>query len=213
MLFKSVASAATVALLALPSVVSGQQKGMSGDCAKVNDSAMDHANMDHAAHLASMNGCDKALPTLPGQAAFGAISEVVRMLKADPNTDWSRVNIEALRQHLIDMDAVTLRSVVAQRNVPGGAEMDVTGDERTAGAIKRMVTNHAKMLDQGTEYHAATKELANGVRLTITAKNASDSRAVAQIRGLGFAGLMTEGDHHAAHHLALARGEPDPHGH
>ena len=27
-------------------------------------------------------------PTLPGQDAFGAIQEVVRILDADPNTDW-----------------------------------------------------------------------------------------------------------------------------
>jgi hypothetical protein len=26
------------------------------------------------------------------------------------------------------------------------------------------------------------------------------------IRGLGFAGIMVEGDHHAEHHLAMARG-------
>ena len=28
-------------------------------------------------------------PTLPGQDAFGTIQEIVRILEADPNTDWS----------------------------------------------------------------------------------------------------------------------------
>src|SRR5436305_14133105 len=70
-------------------------------------------------------------PTQPGQAAYGAIAEVVRMLEADPNTDWTRVNIEALRQHLIDMDEVTLRSKATQRNVDGGLEMNVIGAGRT----------------------------------------------------------------------------------
>jgi hypothetical protein len=181
------------------------------DCAKAAGT-MDHANMDHAAHQAAMKECEAPRPTSPGQAAFGAISEVVRMLKADPNTDWSRVNVEALRQHLIDMDEVTMHAVVAQKNVPGGLEMEVTGTGRTADAIKRMAINHSRMLDQEGEYHASATEIANGARITITAIRPSDARMVAQIRGLGFAGLMTEGDHHAAHHLALARGESDPHG-
>lgn len=34
------------------------------------------------------------------------------MLEADSKTDWSKVDIEALRQYLIDMDNVTLRSAV-----------------------------------------------------------------------------------------------------
>ena len=36
-------------------------------------------------------------PTLPGQDAFGAIQEIVRILDADPKTDWSKVDLEALR--------------------------------------------------------------------------------------------------------------------
>jgi len=49
-------------------------------------------------------------PSLPGQDAFGAIAEVVRFLEADPETDWSAVDLERLRQHLIDMNEVVLRS-------------------------------------------------------------------------------------------------------
>ena len=45
-------------------------------------------------------------PTMPGQDAFGAIQEIVQILQSDPKTDWSKVNIEALRQHLIDMNEV-----------------------------------------------------------------------------------------------------------
>jgi hypothetical protein len=197
----------TLIPLAVPTLLAAQTV----DCAKVAG-AMDHANMDHAAHQAAMKACDTPRPTLPGQAAFGAIGEVVRMLKADPTTDWSRVNVEALRQHLIDMDDVTMHAVVAQRNVPGGLEMEVTGTGRTAEAIKRMAINHSRMLEQEGEYHATAQEIANGARITVTALQSSDARMVAQIRGLGFAGLMTEGDHHAMHHLALARGDADPHG-
>jgi hypothetical protein len=153
-----------------------------------------------------------AVPTSPGQAAFGAISEVVRMLEADPNTDWSKVNVEALRQHLIDMDEMTMRSEVAQRAVPGGIQIDVTGTGRTLDAVRRIAVSHTTMLDQSAEFHATATEIPSGARITITAKDSTDVKLVARIRGLGFAGLMTEGDHHASHHLALARGDASPHG-
>lgn len=146
------------------------------------------------------------MPASPGNAAFGTISEIVRMLDADAKTDWSKVNIEALRQHLIDMELVLMTSTVKQRNVAGGVELEVTGSGPTVGAIQRMSVNHTRMLD-GANYRASATEMAGGATLVITAKNASDARAVARIRGLGFAGLFTEGDHHAAHHLALARGQ------
>ena len=201
-----------VAMAAVPPA-HAQSGDAKPDCSKVSGAAADHANMDHAAHMAALQACAGALPTQPGQAAFGAISEVVRMLEADPNTDWTKVNIEALRQHLIDMDDVTMHAAVTQRNIPGGVELTVTGAGPTAGAIKRMALNHTRMLDQASAYHATAAERSDGAVITVTAKNPDDSRLVAQIRGLGFAGLMTEGDHHAAHHLAIARGDMDPHAH
>jgi hypothetical protein len=145
-------------------------------------------------------------PTSPGNAAFGTISEIVRMLDADPKTDWSKVNIEALRQHLIDMDLVLMTSAVKQRNVAGGVELEVTGTGSTIAAVRRMAMNHTRMLD-GTQYRASASEIAGGAKLTIAAKNQSDTAAVTRIRGLGFAGLFAEGDHHAMHHLMLAKGQ------
>src|SRR5262245_28903445 len=52
-------------------------------------------------------------PMAPGQDAFGAIAEVVAILDADPATGWSRVDLERLRRHLIDMNEVVLRAAVA----------------------------------------------------------------------------------------------------
>ena len=54
-------------------------------------------------------------PTSPGQDAFGAIQEIVRILDADPTTDWSKVDIGALREHLIDMNEVTLHAAADER--------------------------------------------------------------------------------------------------
>jgi hypothetical protein len=162
--------------------------------------------MDHDGH-------DGPLPKQPAQAAYASIAEIVRILKADSTTDWSKVNLEAVRQHVIDMDAVTMRAAVSQKPVPGGVTMTVTGDAKVSASIKRMVTSHAGMLDQDPQYHATVTPIANGVQFTVTSRDASNLKLVAMIRGEGFAGLLTEGDHHARHHMALARGDAMAHMH
>jgi hypothetical protein len=152
--------------------------------------------------------------TMPGQDAFGAIAEVVRILDADPATDWTRVDIERLRQHLIDMNEVVLRSAVGQTSIPGGLAMEITGAGRTAQAIRAMVVPHAVELDRMPSFAARTETIPDGVRLTVVARKPDDPKAVARIRGLGFAGLLTEGAHHQPHHLAMARGQaPGGHAH
>jgi hypothetical protein len=156
---------------------------------------------------------DGPLPKQPAQAAYASIGEIVRILKADSTTDWTKVDLEAVRQHIIDMDAVTMRAQVKQQSVPGGVSMVVTGDATVAASIKRMLTSHAGMLDQDPQYHAVVSPRANGVRFTVTARDPSNTKLVTMIRGLGFAGLLTEGDHHARHHLALARGDAMAHMH
>jgi hypothetical protein len=147
------------------------------------------------------------MPGMPGQDAFGAIAEIIGVLDADPGTDWGRVDLERLRQHLIDMSEVVLRAEVKQRPVAGGQAMEVTGTGRTERAILAMVVPHAAELNRMPAYAARTETIPGGVRLTVTAKIPEDSRTIARLRGLGFVGLLTEGGHHRAHHLAMARGE------
>jgi len=149
-------------------------------------------------------------PRMPGQDAFGAIAEVVQILDADPKTDWSKVDLERLRQHLIDMNEVVLRAQVTQTPVPGGLVMDITGTGRTEQAIRAMVVPHAAELDRMPSYAAKTELIPGGVRLTVTAKTADDAKTVARLRGLGFIGLLAEGGHHGPHHLAMAKGEALP---
>ena len=100
-------------------------------------------------HIAGMQATS---PAMPGQDAFGALAEVVRLLDADPRTDWSRVDLERLRQHLIDMNEVVLRSEVKQTPVAGGLAMEVTGAGRTERAIRAMVVPHATELDRMPEW-------------------------------------------------------------
>ncbi|MGC1761632.1 MAG: hypothetical protein WA769_01510, partial [Pseudolabrys sp.] len=107
-------------------------------------------------------------PTLPGQDAFGTIQEIVQILQSDPKTDWSKVNIDALRQHLIDMNEVTLHAAAAQRMIDNGIEITVTGEGRTLEAIKRMVPAHVNELHE-IGWSAKSEDLPNGVRLTVLA--------------------------------------------
>ena len=147
-----------------------------------------------------------ATPTLPGQDAFGAVQEVVRILDADPKTDWSKVDLEALRQHLIDMSEVTLHAEAAPKPIDGGLEVAVTGNGRTLVAIQRMVPAWAQMANGHDGWRAKASQLPNGELLTVTTTNPKE---VQHIRGLGFIGLLASGSWHQAHHLAMAKGEFD----
>lgn len=170
-----------------------------------------HPGMDHAAHHASMHGGEGvvrgSVPTEPGQDAFGTIQEIIAILEADPATDWSKVDIEALRTHLVDMNKVTVDAQVAAAEVPGGAQFVARGEERTLEALRRMVPAHAQFIDGMNGWKVVAKPREYGVTLTVTS---DDPAQTARIRALGFIGVMATGAHHQAHHLAIARGG-DPH--
>jgi hypothetical protein len=140
---------------------------------------------------------------MPGQEAFGTIQEIVRMLEADPKTDWSKVNISALREHLIDMDEVTMHASATERSLDNGIEIAVIGEGRTLDGIKRMVPAHIHELSQ-LGWNAKIENLSNGVRLTVTS---TDAKEITKLKALGFMGIMVQGAHHQQHHLMMAKGE------
>ena len=184
-----------VAALALP--VSLAAQGMT------HASGMSHDHGTPAKPSASAAASKVATQT--GQAAFAAIAEIVRILEADPKTDWSTVDLEALRQHLIDMDDLTMRATVKTQEITGGATFTVTGAGRVRDAIRRMAKEHGSMM-RGGGLTWVTEEIAEGVKVTVTSTTPADAKSVVRIRGLGFIGLMTVGEHHTVHHLGVARG-------
>jgi hypothetical protein len=147
------------------------------------------------------------VPTSPGQEAFGTIQEIVRMLEGDPSTDWSKVDIAALREHLIDMNEVTLRAKASERVRDNTVEIAVTGEGRTLEAVKRMVPAHVAEL-RALGWNAVTEDMPGGVTLTVRAKDAGD---LARLKALGFIGIMVHGAHHQLHHLMTAKGEMPVH--
>jgi hypothetical protein len=149
---------------------------------------------------------DWTTPTMPGQHAFGAIQEVVRILEADPKTDWSKVDLEALRQHLVDMNEVMLKADAAAEPIDGGLQVTITGTGRTLVAIQWMVPAWATTMNGHQGWSTKAAVLPNGELLTVSA---TDPKEIQHIRGLGFIGLLASGSHHQMHHLAMAKGEFD----
>ena len=142
-----------------------------------------------------------------GQSQFAAIAEIATILRDDPETDWERVNIDALRYHLVDMDIVTTKASVETIKNDLAVTFTVIGDATVAASIKRMVVAHSPMLQQATGWSVVVEERADGVMMLVQLKSVDE---VNEVTGLGFFGLMTIGAHHQQHHMMIATGN-SPH--
>jgi hypothetical protein len=170
--------------------------------APVSAQSSNHSHVEGMTHAdMQMSETDVVLPTEPGQGAFAAISEIVILLGADPSTDWSQVDITGLRDHLVDMDGLVSGSVVVVRDIPGGLEMLLDLGAPGNDAASRMVPAHAPFVQAQSGWDSAVVQDGDRLIWTVTS-NAGET----QIRALGFFGLMATGDHHRAHHLAMAKG-------
>ncbi|MFW6206320.1 MAG: hypothetical protein ACOC5J_00130 [Gemmatimonadota bacterium] len=176
-------------------------------------SAMAQAPHDHEAGHA--HGANHASTTVPleetGNAAFAAIQEVVAELNAREDTDWSRVDLEALRQHLLDMRRFTVDAEVVEREeIDGGLRVAVRGpDAETHRSLRSSLEGHAPMLEQEMGWTVSVTEGEGRIVLEATADTPEEAE---RIRGLGYIGLMVSGAHHREHHWQIATGQ-QPHGH
>jgi hypothetical protein len=172
-------------------------------------------DMEHRQHVTPLRQQQVLIPqqrapglvvTRAGQDAFAAIQEIVEILTADPKTDWSKVNIDALRQHLIDMNNVTLSAKVTNVSIDGGMIFALTGEGPVRDSVRRTVMAHAAMMDGVDGWRFEAAELEDGANLVVHAP----AKDLEKLRGLGFLGVLALGMHHQEHHLMIARGE-DPH--
>ena len=183
---------ATVVAIHLVGAAAFAQESNSDDHAMAHTPGMTH---DMASQMGS-------LPTEPGQGAFAAISEIVEMLTADPNTDWSVVNIDALRDHLVDMDMLISHADVNTATVAHGVEMRIALGGDGGSAASRMVPAHGPVLAGETGWNSDVQVLETEIVWRVTSE-----RFAQQIQALGFFGLMTIGDHHTEHHIGIASGQ------
>jgi len=184
--------------------------GENNNLNNMGDGFMNHAEMLKDSNSNNMNHNEinnnlnsKVIPTSPGQDAFGAIGEIVNMLNNDKNTNWEKVNITALKEHLIDMDVLITKTNVIETKIQDGLIMNITSkDQRTVEAIQRMVKAHSEMILSQT-WNSKVDLTSNGAILRVIDKN-----DFVKIQHLGFYGIMAwGGNHHQVHHLALAKGE------
>lgn len=146
------------------------------------------------------------MPKEVGQSAFAALAEIVDRLRSDENTDWSQVDIDALRSHLVDMNNVTTLSSAVTRAFDDQVVFEVTGEGSVIASIQRMAKAHAPMLANETGWSITVENLADGAIMTII----PESKELALVQALGFYGVMTIGAHHQMHHMMIAAGH-DPH--
>lgn len=175
----------------------------------------DHNNMNHQMHTATGDTpvdhvqATSTLPTEAGNDAFGTIQEIIGLLNDNPDTDWTQVNIEALRMHLVDMHDMTMNvNVISQKAIPNGliAVIEPT-TTRAAGALARVMMAHPAQLAQETGWIMNIDKRGRRYVLTVTTEKAQE---VDKIRGLGYIGLMAYGAHHQPHHWSMATGH-NPH--
>jgi len=147
--------------------------------------------------------------TEAGNDAFGTIQEVIAKLNSDPDTDWSKVNLEALRRHLQDMHDMTLNvDVISQKPISNGLEAIIKPTTtRAATALERVFQAHPMQLQRETGWSMQVVKNNGQYTLTITSEKSEDT---SKIRGLGYIGLMAYGKHHQPHHWAMAN-DKNPH--
>ena len=146
-----------------------------------------------------------------GNYAFWTIQEAIEKLDADPNTDWTKVNMEALREHLVDMQNFTINvDVLSQKPVKKGMEAVVRPTTKSSEeSLERVFAAHPMQLKKEIGWDMKVEKKGDLFTVKVTTDKPAE---VAKIRGLGYIGAMAMGAHHQLHHWSMVKGE-NPHQH
>ncbi|MFK5891768.1 MAG: hypothetical protein QM504_00940 [Pseudomonadota bacterium] len=141
-----------------------------------------------------------------GNDVFGTIQEVIQKLEVDPETDWSKVDLEQLRQHLLDMCHFTINvEVISQEPISAGVKIVIRPTMPAASiALDRALSAHPKMMKKETGWDIKFTKTDHTYVITATT---SKSDEIDKLRGLGYIGIMAYGKHHQPHHWAMATGK------
>ena len=177
---------------------------------------MNHADMEHSSDMnhdtmIDSNTTDQgstAILTEAGTDPFAVIQEVIALLEANPDTDWSAVNIEALRLHLVEMQDMTLNVTVEQEPIKLGFKAVITPTtNRALQSMSRVLSVHPSQMKEETGWDMVVTNNNGIFTIVVTTDQLQD---VNKIRGLGYIGIMAYGNHHQPHHWAMASGD-NPH--
>ncbi|MEJ6708878.1 MAG: hypothetical protein QNK92_08775 [Amylibacter sp.] len=169
------------------------------DCETADEGAdADTMADDHATSEKTAGG-----PIEPGQGMFGAISEI-NMIIEQSGADWDKVNLDALWEHLKDMDALMTYAKVEKTNLDNGLSMIITGEGPAKRAVNNMIPAHSEFLKAvRPDWVIAFANEGDTYTVVVTSV---DPLEVAKIQALGFSGFMVQDDHHASHHLGIGVG-------
>ncbi len=177
-----------------------------------------HMNMDHNTYMTQDPAQGLATKTLtsplaePGNDVFATLQEAVNQLLQDDGTDWEKVDLESLRQHLIDMENFTVNvQVISKTDIEQGVQVIIEpSTTQAANSLDRALSAHPAMLEQETGWSMVSEKSGKNYHIQITSTNPED---VIKIRALGYIGIMTMGNHHQPHHWAMASGNNPHSGH
>jgi len=143
-------------------------------------------------------------PQEGGQATFAALIEIVSMLEQDAETDWSNVDIDGLRSHLLDMNHLIL-DTEAMTSFLGDNQIrfEIRGTAASIPSIHRMVPAHSRFIEQSRGWTIQPELNDDGATLTIIVE---DTTSLNRLDALGFYGFMSLDSHHQAHHYQMAIG-------
>lgn len=142
----------------------------------------------------------------PGNPIFGAVQEVIQRVEEDDSVDWADVDLEQLRQHLIDMHrAATEVEVVYRYAIDDGILIRVAPtSEEAHSSLGRMLQMHPEQLEQETGWTMEGEPTQDGYELRVTTE---DPAEIEKVRALGYIGLLAYGAHHQHHHWMIATGQ------
>ena len=202
---KIIYSAISIAAITIATVALSQEHKMMKHADMEHSSDMNHDTPieDNTTHQEST-----AILSEAGTDPFAVIQEVIALLEANPDTDWSAVNIEALRLHLVEMQDMTLNVTVEQEPIKLGFKAVITPTtNRALQSMSRVLSVHPSQMKEETGWDMVVTNNNGIFTITVTTNQLQD---VDKIRGLGYIGIMAYGNHHQPHHWAMASGD-NPH--
>jgi len=125
-------------------------------------------------------------------------------LEQDANTDWSIVDIDELRAHLLDMNHLMLDTEATTSALSDTQiRFDIRGTDASIASIHRMVPAHSGFVSRSRGWKIEHELKDDGAALTISVE---DPVSLSKLNALGFYGFMSLDSHHQAHHYQMVLG-------
>jgi hypothetical protein len=99
------------------------------------------------------------------------------------------------------MSELTLHAQVSIREIPAGFADGMTGQGRTLDAVRRMVHTHVALVNGYRGRSVRAEPMDQGYRLVAAAASPTEA---ANLRGLGFVGVMAFQAYHPEHNWMIA---------